>query len=93
MATLEIRALRKRFGSLEILKGIDIALEQGGFLVLVGPSGCGKSTLLNTIAGLEFDYFRRDPDRRPGRQRPASVETRHRDGVPVLRALSEHVGG
>ena len=55
MATLEIRALRKRFGSLEILKGIDIALEQGGFLVLVGPSGCGKSTLLNTIAGLEFD--------------------------------------
>ena len=55
MATLEIRALRKRFGSLEILKGIDISLEQGGFLVLVGPSGCGKSTLL------------RD-DRRPGRR-------------------------
>ena len=53
MATLEIRALRKRFGSLEILKGIDISLEKGGFLVLVGPSGCGKSTLLNTIAGLE----------------------------------------
>jgi multiple sugar transport system ATP-binding protein len=53
MATLEIRALRKRFGNLEILKGIDISLEKGGFLVLVGPSGCGKSTLLNTIAGLE----------------------------------------
>src|ERR1700689_1603397 len=53
MATLEIRALRKRFGALEILKGIDISLEKGGFLVLVGPSGCGKSTLLNTIAGLE----------------------------------------
>src|SRR5271155_1775684 len=53
MATLEIRSLRKKFGSLEILKGIDISLEQGGFLVLVGPSGCGKSTLLNTIAGLE----------------------------------------
>src|ERR1700757_2576428 len=53
MATLEISALRKRFGSLEILKGIDITLEKGGFLVLVGPSGCGKSTLLNTIAGLE----------------------------------------
>ena len=68
MATLEIRGLRKRFGSLEILKGIDISLEQGGFLVLVGPSGCGKSTLLNTIAGLEFDQLGRDPDRRPGRQ-------------------------
>src|SRR5215813_4435303 len=53
MATLEISSLRKRFGSLEILKGIDISLEKGGFLVLVGPSGCGKSTLLNTIAGLE----------------------------------------
>src|SRR5579871_5630554 len=53
MATLEIRALRKRFGPIEILKGIDISLEKGGFLVLVGPSGCGKSTLLNTIAGLE----------------------------------------
>src|SRR5579862_4681739 len=53
MAFLEINALRKRFGSLEILKGIDISLDKGGFLVLVGPSGCGKSTLLNTIAGLE----------------------------------------
>jgi len=53
MAALEISELRKRFGSLEILKGIDISLEKGGFLVLVGPSGCGKSTLLNTIAGLE----------------------------------------
>ena len=53
MATLEISALRKRFATLEVLKGIDISLEEGGFLVLIGPSGCGKSTLLNTIAGLE----------------------------------------
>ena len=53
MAFLEINQLRKRFGSLEILKGIDLTLDKGGFLVLVGPSGCGKSTLLNTIAGLE----------------------------------------
>ena len=53
MAFLEINALRKRFGAVEILKGIDLSLEKGGFLVLVGPSGCGKSTLLNTIAGLE----------------------------------------
>ena len=45
--------LRKSFGSVDVLKGIDIAIEEGGFLVLVGPSGCGKSTLLNTIAGLE----------------------------------------
>ena len=52
-AFLEISGLRKRFGALEILKGIDLTLDKGGFLVLVGPSGCGKSTLLNTIAGLE----------------------------------------
>jgi multiple sugar transport system ATP-binding protein len=53
VAFLEIEGLVKRFGTVEVLKGIDIALEAGGFLVLVGPSGCGKSTLLNTIAGLE----------------------------------------
>src|SRR3954449_2724847 len=53
MAFLEIAGLKKRFGSVDILKGIDVDLEEGGFLVLVGPSGCGKSTLLNTIAGLE----------------------------------------
>ncbi|BAV47739.1 sugar ABC transporter ATP-binding protein [Mesorhizobium sp. 113-1-2] len=53
MAFLEIDGLKKRFGNVEILKGIDVELEKGGFLVLVGPSGCGKSTLLNTIAGLE----------------------------------------
>ncbi|MDB5526468.1 MAG: putative sugar transporter [Rhizobium sp.] len=53
MAFLEISGLKKRFGAVEILKGIDLELEKGGFLVLVGPSGCGKSTLLNTIAGLE----------------------------------------
>ncbi|SNB61613.1 carbohydrate ABC transporter ATP-binding protein, CUT1 family [Arboricoccus pini] len=53
MAFLEIDRLHKRYGATEILKGIDLDLDQGGFLVLVGPSGCGKSTLLNTIAGLE----------------------------------------
>ncbi|MDK4724113.1 ABC transporter ATP-binding protein [Rhizobium sp. CNPSo 3968] len=53
MAFLNISGLKKRYGALEILKGIDLELEKGGFLVLVGPSGCGKSTLLNTIAGLE----------------------------------------
>ncbi len=53
MAFLEISGLRKRFGTLEVLKGIDLTLDKGGFLVLIGPSGCGKSTLLGTIAGLE----------------------------------------
>jgi multiple sugar transport system ATP-binding protein len=53
MAFLEIEGIGKRFGGTEVLKRIDIAVEEGGFLVLVGPSGCGKSTLLNMIAGLE----------------------------------------
>ncbi len=53
MAFLDIVNLRKSYGGVEILRGIDLTLEKGGFLVLVGPSGCGKSTLLNTIAGLE----------------------------------------
>jgi multiple sugar transport system ATP-binding protein len=53
VAFLEVRNLVKRFGTVQVLKGINLAVEEGGFLVLVGPSGCGKSTLLNTIAGLE----------------------------------------
>ena len=53
MAFLEIRNLRKSFSEVEVLKDINIEIEEGGFLVLVGPSGCGKSTLLNAIAGLE----------------------------------------
>jgi multiple sugar transport system ATP-binding protein len=53
MSFLEIVNLEKSFGATRILKGINLEIEKGGFLVLVGPSGCGKSTLLNTIAGLE----------------------------------------
>ena len=53
MSALSIHDLRKRFGSLEVLKGIDLEIQSGEFTVLVGPSGCGKSTLLSIIAGLE----------------------------------------
>ena len=52
MSAVEIRNIQKRYGDVETLKGIDIALESGEFLVLLGSSGCGKSTLLNIIAGL-----------------------------------------
>jgi NitT/TauT family transport system ATP-binding protein len=51
MSTLDIRGVAKSYGRVETLKGIDIALAHGEFLVLLGPSGCGKSTLLNIIAG------------------------------------------
>ena len=50
---VELHGLRKSFGSLEVLHGIELAIEQHAFVVLVGPSGCGKSTLLRMIAGLE----------------------------------------
>jgi multiple sugar transport system ATP-binding protein len=53
MGALSIRQVRKAYHSLEILKGIDLEVEAGEFLILVGPSGCGKSTLLAMIAGLD----------------------------------------
>jgi len=53
MAALTIENVTKNYGEGDILKGIDIAIDKGEFLILVGPSGCGKSTLMNTIAGLE----------------------------------------
>src|SRR5882672_2266856 len=56
MGALSIRNVRKSFGTTDILKGIDIEVEAGEFLILVGPSGCGKSTLLNIIAGLDVTW-------------------------------------
>ena len=53
MATLEIKKVRKNYGTLEVIHGIDLFINNGEFCVLVGPSGCGKSTLLRMIAGLE----------------------------------------
>lgn len=53
MANLSINHVTKSYGSLAVLKDINIAIEDGEFLVLVGPSGCGKSTLLSIIAGLD----------------------------------------
>jgi multiple sugar transport system ATP-binding protein len=53
MATVETRALTKRFDAANAVDGIDLAVREGEFLVLVGPSGCGKTTLLRMLAGLE----------------------------------------
>ncbi len=53
MARLELRTVLKSYGAVEVIKGVDLHVEQGEFCVFVGPSGCGKSTLLRMIAGLE----------------------------------------
>ena len=53
MSSLKIKNISKKYGVLDILKNIEMNIEDGEFLVLVGPSGCGKSTTLRLIAGLE----------------------------------------
>jgi multiple sugar transport system ATP-binding protein len=53
LGSLQLKSIRKAFGPHEVLKGIDLEVQDGEFVIFVGPSGCGKSTLLRVIAGLE----------------------------------------
>jgi multiple sugar transport system ATP-binding protein len=53
LAGLELKKLHKSYGNVEVIKGVDLSIDHGEFVVFVGPSGCGKSTLLRMIAGLE----------------------------------------
>ncbi|WP_075218147.1 sn-glycerol-3-phosphate ABC transporter ATP-binding protein UgpC [Mongoliimonas terrestris] len=53
MAEIAIRNVRKTYGKLQVVHGVDLAIGAGEFVVILGPSGCGKSTLLRMIAGLE----------------------------------------
>lgn len=53
MADVQVKNLKKSFGSVDVIHGVDLAIETGEFAVFVGPSGCGKSTLLRLVAGLE----------------------------------------
>ena len=53
MSSIKLNAVEKWFGATQVIKGVDLEIEDGEFVIFVGPSGCGKSTLLRIIAGLE----------------------------------------
>ncbi|AHB03386.1 N-Acetyl-D-glucosamine ABC transport system ATP-binding protein [Brucella ceti TE28753-12] len=53
MGSLQLKSVHKRYGAQEVLKDINLEVNDGEFIIFVGPSGCGKSTLLRSIAGLE----------------------------------------
>ena len=53
MAHIELKNIKKSFGLVDVIKGVDLEIYSGEFMVFVGPSGCGKSTLLRLLAGLE----------------------------------------
>ena len=90
MGSIQLKSVRKSFGVVSVINGVDLDIKNGEFVVFVGPSGCGKSTLLRLIAGLE-DVNRGDvlidgEDVTDVGRRAA----RAGHGVPVLRALSAH---
>ncbi len=90
MASVTIQSVRKSFGNVPILHGVDIDIVDGSFTVLVGPSGCGKSTLLRMIAGLEEVT---SGDIRIGERRVNDVLPKERDIAMVFQnyALYPHM--
>ena len=90
MASVTIAQVKKRFGTVEVLHGVDIDIADGSFTVLVGPSGCGKSTLLRMIAGLEQIS---DGEVRIGAQRVNELPPKQRDIAMVFQnyALYPHM--
>ena len=74
------------------VEDLDLEIEDGEFMVLVGTVGLRQDDGAPDARGARGDQRRRDPDRRPGRERPDAEGARHRDGVPELRALPAHDG-
>ncbi len=85
MASVTLSNVSKVFGAVKVLSGIDLAIKDGEFIVLVGPSGCGKSTLLRIIAGLEEES---GGDIRIGERRVNNVAPRDRDIAMVFQSYA-----
>ncbi len=92
MGRITLENVTKRFGDVEVIPPLDLDINDGEFVVFVGPSGCGKSTLLRLIAGLEDTSGGRILIDGKDATDTAPRQTRPGDGVPVLCALSAHVG-
>ena len=90
MARVELRGVTKSFGDVKVIHGIDCAIEDGEFVVILGPSGCGKSTLLRIVAGLERAG---SGDVRIGAERVNDVEPKDRNIAMVFQnyALYPHM--
>jgi multiple sugar transport system ATP-binding protein len=90
MASVTVAQVKKRFGSVDVLHGVDIDIADGSFTVLVGPSGCGKSTLLRMIAGLEHIS---EGEVRIGEKRVNELPPKQRDIAMVFQnyALYPHM--
>ena len=85
MSNLTLTAVRKSYGSVEIIKGVDLTIKSKEFVVFVGPSGCGKSTLLRMIAGLEHIT---DGDLEIGGQRMNDVDPSKRGIAMVFQSYA-----
>ena len=88
-----LQEIHKSFGEVEVVKGLNLEIDEGEFLVLLGPSGCGKTTALRMIAGLETVSGGRILIGEPRRHRRPAQVPRHRHGLPELRALSAYDRG
>ena len=93
-AFVELRDVHKRFGDNEVLRGVDLAVDEHQVVCLIGPSGCGKSTLLrciNALETIEEGEIHIDGERVSGpRRRRQRVARRRRHCVPELQPLPAH---
>src|SRR5689334_17389204 len=85
MASVSVRNVEKRFGDVSVMRGIDLDIADGEFVVLVGASGCGKSTLLRMIAGLESIT---SGDILIGERKVNDLEPRERDIAMVFQSYA-----